>query len=135
MDGGDRILYVRDPDDAAAPEPAALGAEGLTVDAMAGLASLHEALADLLELVLSHTDTDRPTLYVGVRADDTTLTITADDCALPVAERKVLTGDIKFDQVRHAQGLGVRNVYWHVWYAGGSVDPLDDGVRVRLPPA
>ena len=102
---------------------------------VAGLASLHEALADLLELVLSHAGADRPTLHVEVRADDATLTITADDCALPAAEREVLTGDIELDQVRHAQGLGVWNVCWHVWYAGGSVEPLDDGVRVRLPPA
>ena len=103
---------------------------------VAGLASLHEALTDLLELVLSHADADRPTLHVELRADDAALTITADDCALPAAEREVLTGDIELDQVRHAQGLGVWNVYWHVWYAGGSVEPLegDDGVRVRLPP-
>ncbi|PSQ35382.1 hypothetical protein BRD05_05200 [Halobacteriales archaeon QS_9_70_65] len=47
-------------------------------------------------------------------ADDTTLAITAGDCALPAAEREVLTGDIELDRVRHAQGLGVRNVYWHV---------------------
>ena len=102
---------------------------------MAGPASLHEALTDLLELVLSHADADRPTLHVEVRADGATLTIAADDCALPAAEREVLAGDIELDQMRHAQGLGVRNVYWHVWYADGSVKPLDDGVRVRLPPA
>ena len=102
MDGGDRILYVRDPDDAAAPEPAALGVEGLTVDAVSGLASLREALTDLLELVLSYAGADRPTLHVEVQADDAILTITAGDCALPAAEREVLTGDIELDQVRHA---------------------------------
>ena len=111
--------------------------ESGSVPAVAGLASLHEALADLLELVVSYADADRPTLHVEVRADDATLTITCADCTLPAAEREVLTGDIELDQVRHAQGLGVWNVYWHVWYAGGSVEPLegDDGVRVRLPPA
>ena len=59
MNGADRILDVHDPDDAAPPEPAALGAEGPTVDAVAGLASPREALSDLLEPVLSHADADR----------------------------------------------------------------------------
>ena len=50
MDGADRVLYVRDPDDAAAPEPAALGAEGPTVDAVGGMR------AGLDRLVSTHVD-------------------------------------------------------------------------------
>ncbi len=103
---------------------------------VSGVASLHEALTDLLELLLSYADADRPTLRAEVGADDATLTVTSEDCTLPAAEREVLTGDIEINQVRHAQGLGVWNVYWHVWYSGGSVEVLgDDGVRLRLSPA
>ncbi|PSQ42882.1 hypothetical protein BRD07_02810 [Halobacteriales archaeon QS_9_68_42] len=97
------------------------------------LPSLHEALAELLDELLAHAGTDRPSVTIEASDPDGAVTVSTPDCRLPSAERDVLTGDIEIQQVRHARGLGVWYVYWQIWYAGGTVEVADDEVRVRLP--
>ncbi|PSQ40823.1 hypothetical protein BRD14_07685 [Halobacteriales archaeon SW_5_68_122] len=97
------------------------------------LPSLHEALAELLDELLAHAGTDRPSVTIDASDPDGGVTVSTPDCRLPSAERDVLTGDIEIRQVRHARGLGVWYVYWQIWYAGGTVEVADDEVRVRLP--
>jgi hypothetical protein len=66
--------------------------------------------------------------------DDVVLRLRTDGCLLPPAERDVLAGDLRIDRVRHAQGLGVWDVYRCVWYSGGEIRVDGDG-DIHLPPA
>ena len=97
------------------------------------LASLDEALAELLTIVLTNATDDRPTVGIDVADGDTAVVeVPAVGGGLPPAERDVLTGEIDIEQVRHAQGLGVWYVYWHVWYSKGTVEVTDADERIRL---
>ncbi|MFT4880563.1 MAG: PAS domain S-box-containing protein [Salinirussus sp.] len=115
----------------------------ITVDApeslaVRSLASLDEALAELLAAVLTNTTGNSPRLAVKVAHDDTAIVeLPSVGGRLPSADREVLTGEIDIEQVRHADGLGVWYVYWHIWYSGGTVTVTDaDGcIRVHLPTA
>jgi len=97
------------------------------------LASLDEALAELLTIVLTNATDDRPTVGIDVADGGTAVVeVPAVGGGLPPAERDVLTGEIDIEQVRHAQGLGVWYVYWHVWYSKGTVEVTDADERIRL---
>jgi PAS domain S-box-containing protein len=107
--------------------------ESLTVMSLESLAG---ALTELLATVLTNAASNRPAVTIDIIKDDTpALEISTATDALPSAERAVLTGQIDLEQIRHAEGLGVWYVYWHIWYSGGTVritDP-EDQVRIELP--
>jgi PAS domain S-box-containing protein len=107
--------------------------ESLTV---MSLKSLAEALTELLATVLTDAASNRPTVSVDIIQDDTpVLEISTVGDTLPSAERAVLTGQIDLEQIRHADGLGVWYVYWHIWYSGGTITitDCDDQVQIKLP--
>ena len=97
------------------------------------LASLDEALAELLTIVLANATSDRPTVGIDV-VDDAPAVVEVPPVGdgLPPAKRDVLTGEIDIEQVRHAQGLGVWYAYWHVWYSKGTVEVTDADERIRM---
>jgi PAS domain S-box len=100
------------------------------------LVSLDEALAELLATVLENAASAHLSLSVaGTDGDTAAVTIQTTDGAVPPVEREVLTGEIDIDQTKHAQGLGVWYVYWHVWYSGGRIEITGDGdcIHVHLP--
>ena len=100
------------------------------------LVSLDEALAELLAILLRNAASAHVSLSVaGTDGDTAAVTVQTTDGAVPPVEREVLTGDIDIDQTKHAQGLGVWYVYWHVWYSGGRVEITGDGdcIHVHLP--
>jgi PAS domain S-box-containing protein len=103
-----------------------------------GLASLHEAFAELLLTVLTDRANGSLKLELGVAQDDAAIVdIPSVGSSLLPAEQDVLSGDIDIKQTRHAEGLGVWYVYWLIWYSGGTVTVAedDDRIRVRLPTA
>lgn len=103
------------------------------------LASLDKALAELLAILLGSATSAHVSLDgAGTDGDTAAVTIQATDGAVSPVEQEVLTGDIDIidiDQTKHAEGLGVWYVYWHVWYSGGRIETTSDGdcVHVYLP--
>jgi len=100
------------------------------------LPSLGKAFVELMSVVLTETETDRLVITAGTEDEETAVAVVeVPGGRLPEAEREVLTGEIEVNQLRHAQGLGVWYVYWHVRYSGGEIEVTDDGgeIRVYLP--
>lgn len=99
------------------------------------LASLNEALTELLTVLIAGATTDEPTLRIDITQSDTPIIeIATDESCLTPSDQEVLTGDIAPNQIRHARGLGVWYVYWYIWYSGGTITVSEDGkdIRIRL---
>jgi signal transduction histidine kinase len=102
--------------------------------------TIGNAVEELLENAVRHSDGDRPAVSVTVEdADDgdrdEVELLVADDCPpIPGDEVAVLTGEYGRDDLHHSTGLGLWLVYWSAELSDGSVDveSTDDGNRVRL---
>jgi signal transduction histidine kinase len=110
----------------------------LSVDAPAslevtGLPSLNRAVAELLMIVLTNATSDRPTVRIDARESDTgAVEITTGDSGLTPPQQEVLMGDIDIRQTRHARGLEIWYVYWHLWYSGGTATVAENGTNIEV---
>jgi len=107
---------------------------GITVSAVGYLA---EAIAELVDNAVRHTDADRP--RVAITATElpseswTSLVVADNGPGIPPAERAVLTGEET--PLDHASGLGLWYVNWIVTAAGGTFDISESktgGSRIEL---
>lgn len=103
---------------------------------------LELALVDVLENAVVHSDRASPRVEVGVEVDDEDVVVrVADDGpGIPEDVRRLLTGEEKITQLRHASGLGLWLVNWAVTHAGGELtfddnEPRGSVVTMRLPQA
>ena len=102
--------------------------------------TLEQAIEELLENAIEHTDRDSPTVTVTLTASRETLDICiADDGpGIPEHERLLLTEDDVESSLAHTSGMGLWLVKWLVTQAGGTLsfetnDPRGSVVRIRLP--
>lgn len=98
----------------------------VTVSAIGYLA---EALTELVDNAIRHSDTDRPQVKISAAELPSeswaSLVVTDDGPGIPPAERAVLTGgETPLD---HASGLGLWYVSWIVDTSGGSLDITESG--------
>ena len=107
---------------------------GITVSAVGYLA---EAIAELVDNAIRHSDADRPSVTVTAAelpSDSWTSLVVADDGpGIPPAERAVLTGEET--PLEHASGLGLWYVNWIVSAGGGGFDigsASAGGTRVEI---
>ncbi|MFC3958024.1 PAS domain S-box protein [Halovivax cerinus] len=115
------------------PEAAPVRADDLLVD----------AVYNVLENAVQHTDRDEPTIGVTMRpvADDPetlSIAIADDGPGIPDEERQLLEEEREITQLRHASGLGLWLVDWVVTQSGGELrfeenDPRGTIVELRLP--
>jgi PAS domain S-box-containing protein len=107
-----------------------------------GEALLADAVHDVVENAVVHSDHDSPTVdvSVGVDGDDVVVRVADDGPGIPDTERRLLTGDDEITQLNHASGLGLWLVNWAVTHSGGELaiedaDPRGSVVTVRVPAA
>ncbi|WP_280587084.1 PAS domain-containing sensor histidine kinase [Halorubrum sp. Boch-26] len=107
---------------------------GVTVSAVGYLA---EAIAELVDNAIRHSDADRPSVTVTaveLPSESWTSLVVADDGpGIPPAERAVLTGEET--PLEHASGLGLWYVNWIVTAGGGSFDissASTGGTRIEM---
>ncbi|MFD1569981.1 sensor histidine kinase [Halorubrum laminariae] len=100
--------------------------DGVTVSAIGYLA---EALAELVDNAIRHSDTDRPRVEISAAelpSESWASLVVADDGpGIPPAERAVLTG--AETPLEHASGLGLWYVSWIVSASGGNLDITESG--------
>ncbi|MFC7138165.1 PAS domain-containing protein [Halobaculum litoreum] len=107
-----------------------------------GRPELRQAVVELLENAIRHSETDAPHVAVDVRRvdDRIELTVTDDAAPIPPYDAEVLLGDHRMNDVYHSSGLGLWVVYWSVELSDGtiSVDATEDRgnrIVVTLPAA
>ncbi len=107
---------------------------GITVSAVGYLA---EAIAELVDNAIRHTDADRPRVTITAAELPSkswaSLVVTDNGPGFPPAERSVLTGDET--PLEHASGLGLWYVNWIVTAGGGTFDiseTKDGGSRIEI---
>lgn len=85
---------------------------------------IDEAIAELLENAIEHTDRSEPTIDVGVRLEGETVRIRiADDGpGIEAMERRILDETRAEEDLYHGSGLGLWFVYWIVRRSGGSLE-------------
>jgi PAS domain S-box-containing protein len=101
---------------------------------------LAQAVCELVENAVMHSDRREPTVEVTAEVDDETVTLeVADDGpGIPEAEGGVLTRDQEVAPLFHGSGMGLWLVNWIVEQSGGSLsfrrrDPRGSVVTVDLP--
>ncbi|WP_246986580.1 PAS domain S-box protein [Halorientalis marina] len=100
---------------------------------------LRSAVDELLENVVEHSDRDRPTVDVTVRADGdrVVLEVADDGPRVPDFERRVVRDTVE-NPTEHGSGLGLWLVSWTVEQSGGEIEIVDNDprgtvVRLRFP--
>ncbi|MEA5388055.1 ATP-binding protein [Haloarculaceae archaeon H-GB11] len=101
---------------------------------------IDEAIRELVENAIIHSDRDHPTVDIELRFADrmAELTIRDDGPGIPEQEWSVLTADGEIDPLNHGTGLGLWFVKQVVRRSNGtlSLDTNDSGgasVTIRLP--
>lgn len=95
--------------------------------------TIEQGLSALLSTVLENATEGLKRVTVDITQGDTTVvTIRGGDTSIGAINQEVLTGDIEFDQTRHAKGLRVWYVYWHVRYSGGKITVSEDQNVIRV---
>jgi len=102
--------------------------------------AIDQALTELLDNALTHSDDGSPTLTVSVERerDCVTVTIADDGPGIPPQEARILTGDQSIGQLDHGSGIGLWRAFWICDLSGGDIMvDTDDGtaVTVSLPAA
>lgn len=106
---------------------------------------LTEAIYNVVENAIEHTDRADPTVEISVSPSDpdaetVTITVADDGPGIPEEERKLLEEEREITQLRHASGLGLWLVDWVVTQAGGELqfeenEPRGTIVHLQLPAA
>ncbi|AGB16847.1 PAS domain S-box [Halovivax ruber XH-70] len=106
---------------------------------------LVDAVYNVLENAVEHTDRDDPTIAVTMRAVDgdpetVSITVADDGPGIPDEERQLLEEDREITQLRHASGLGLWLVDWVVTQSGGELqfeenEPRGTVVELSVPKA
>ncbi|MWV39508.1 PAS domain-containing sensor histidine kinase [Natrialba sp. INN-245] len=97
-----------------------------------------DAVTELLENAIRHTDRERPSVTVSVDVDETVRIRVADDGpGIPEMEREILDEVRSEDDLYHGSGLGLWFVYWVVRKSGGQLefeenDPRGSIVTIKL---
>ncbi|WP_254863797.1 PAS domain S-box protein [Halovivax gelatinilyticus] len=103
---------------------------------------LTEAIYNVLENAVEHSDRDVPGISVSIEAagadEPIAITIADDGPGIPDEERQLLEEEREITQLRHASGLGLWLVDWVVTQAGGELqfaenEPRGTIVELRLP--
>ena len=84
-----------------------------------------DAIGELVENAIEHSDAERPSVRIEVRPDDrgrVRVRVLDDGPGIPAAEREVLLFERDVDQLHHGSGLGLLFVYWVVRVSGGEVE-------------
>lgn len=102
--------------------------------------AFEEAVVELVENAVVHSDRDRPTVDVRltVGPESKTITVADDGPGIPEMDRKVLTRGREIEQLYHGSGLGLWLVHLIVTHSGGTVtfsenEPRGSVVTIRLP--
>jgi len=102
-------------------------------------AVIRQALSELVENSLAHTDKDLPHVEISVRevSDDAVeISVTDDGPGLPEREQEILAAGTE-TKLKHGQGIGLWFVNWAVTQLGGDLqfqenDPEGSIVTIRL---
>lgn len=101
--------------------------------------SLEEAVIELVENAIVHSDRDQPTITVDLESSDgTTLAVADDGPGIPEMDRQVLAHGTGLEQLYHGSGIGLWLVHLVVTHASGTVsiediDPEGTLVTIYLP--
>lgn len=102
--------------------------------------NLFNAIEELVENGIIHSDSDTPRVELHVTADEDTAAVCVVDNGpgIPDIERAVFEEGAEIDELYHGSGLGLWLVYWIVRRSGGTVSiaentPEGTTVRVELP--
>lgn len=97
---------------------------------------IKDAIEELIENGVSHTQKESATVSVEVDKDGTSTTVTVSDEGphIPEQEKKALTGELDVDPLNHAEGLGMWMIHWVVETSGGSVSVSrgENGNRITV---
>jgi len=106
----------------------------------ATIPQIEQAVRELIENAIEHSDRAAPTVSVAVESHPETVVIDiADDGpGIPEQEQTILTGDDEIDPLYHGSGLGLWLVNWIVTHSDGTLtfeenDPRGSVVRLTLP--
>ncbi|ARS91283.1 PAS domain S-box protein [Natrarchaeobaculum aegyptiacum] len=97
-----------------------------------------DAVTELVENAIRHTDRARPTVRISIEVDETVRIRVADDGpGIPEMERDILDDIRSEDDLYHGSGLGLWFVYWVVRKSGGRLafeenDPRGSVVTIEL---
>ncbi len=85
--------------------------------------ALEQAVSELIENAIIHSDTEHPTVHVQVLENGAGCRIRIADNGpgIPEMDQQVLTGNIRNEQLYHGSGLGLWFVHLVVEYAGGAI--------------
>ncbi|NLV13965.1 ATP-binding protein [Haloarcula argentinensis] len=100
---------------------------------------VQQALSELVENAVTHTDNDTPQIEISIRADEdgaVEITVKDNGPGLPEREQQILATGTE-TQLKHGQGIGLWFVNWAVSQLGGDLqfeqtDPEGSIVRIRL---
>ncbi|ELZ08277.1 PAS sensor protein [Halovivax asiaticus JCM 14624] len=106
---------------------------------------LVDAVYNVLENAVQHTDRDDPTIGVTMREvgedpETVSIAVADDGPGIPDEERQLLEEDREITQLRHASGLGLWLVDWVVTQSGGELrfeenEPRGTVVELSVPKA
>lgn len=105
------------------------------------LPSIRDAVRELLENAIEHTDAEWPTVEIHVELSDDgqgLIRVADNGPGIPETERACLLLDGEIDQLSHNSGLGLVLVYWVVRLSDGEItfeenDPRGSIVTLSLP--
>lgn len=95
------------------------------------LPELEQAIAELTQNAVIHSDRQTPsvTISVEVNTDTVELRVADDGPGIPAQERSVLTEDTRIDSLQHSSGAGLWLVKWIVTYSEGTLSFADNHPR------
>ncbi|MGM0604345.1 MAG: PAS domain S-box protein [Halobacteriota archaeon] len=101
--------------------------------------ALEQAVEELLQNAIEHSDRETPSIEVGVTVADGTveLRVADDGPGIPEMDRRVVTGEAAIEPLYHGSGLGLWLVHLIVNRSGGDLwfesnDPRGSVVCIRL---
>lgn len=87
---------------------------------------LEEAVIELVENAIVHSDQDHPTVTVDLESSDGTTLVVADDGpGIPKMDRQVLANGTGLEQLYHGSGIGLWLIHLIVTHSGGTVSVED----------
>ncbi|MFD1586659.1 PAS domain S-box protein [Halorientalis brevis] len=106
----------------------------------ATIPQIEQAISELLDNAVEHSDRDEPAVSVTVESHPETVEVhIADDGpGIPEQEQTILTGEDEIDPLYHGSGLGLWLVNWIVTHSDGTLgfeenDPRGSVVQLTLP--
>jgi PAS domain S-box-containing protein len=106
----------------------------------ATIPQIEQAIRELLENAITHSDRAEPTIAVTVesRPETVVIDIADDGPGIPTQEQTVLAGQDEIDPLYHGSGLGLWLVNWIVTHSDGTLtfeenEPRGSLVRLTLP--